>query len=151
MKRGALYKYCPDVAVFRCTEAAKTTHRTYVIPTSMNAWWNWGSGYPKAKVAKNTGQIARPNERIVFLEEKPLSPNAYMFPDNDPPTWGPDAPSVMHGDGANYGFADGHAEYRKWECLSMIHLAKGESTATDDPDCFKKKDGLWLRNAIWGD
>ncbi len=139
MKRGGLYKYAQNVKIYRCAEADKTLHRTYVVPTSMNGWWNWGAGYPKAKVAKAMAQIKKSKEKIVFLEEKPLSPNAYMFPDNYSTDLGPDTPNVFHGDGANYGFADGHGDYHRWACLSTIHLAKGEPTKDDDPLCFARQ------------
>jgi prepilin-type processing-associated H-X9-DG protein len=156
LKRGALYKYCQDVTVFRCPEADKNMHRSYVMPTSMNAaWTNSGGtqipGFPLDRVAKNTGQIARPNERIVFLEEKIISPDAFELPINFPLTPLCDAPNIMHGNGINFGFVDGHAEYHQWECQSTIVWASGGYSPSPTDSCFMTKDYAWLRNAIWGE
>jgi prepilin-type processing-associated H-X9-DG protein len=157
LKKGALYKYCQDVIVFRCPEADKDMHRTYVMPTPMNAAWTMAGGllgvpgYPINKVAKNTGQIARPNERIVFLEEKILTPDAFEFPIDFPSDPLCDALSIVHGNGINFGFADGHAEYHQWECQSTITWASGGNPPPGPDTCFQTKDQAWLRNAIWGE
>ena len=39
LKKGALYRYCPNIKSYRCPEAEKVIHRTYGIPESMNAQW----------------------------------------------------------------------------------------------------------------
>ena len=159
LKRGALYRYCQNLKIFRCPEADKDVHRTYVMPTSMNAAWLQSDcltgvlNYPVAKVAKRLGDIKKSKERVVFFEEKRISPDAFQFPDLL--SWGPDHPNIMHGDGANFGFADGHAEYHGWECSSTIIWAKGGPAPTSLSDCVDSsgnpKDCKWLRNAIWGD
>ena len=38
LMKGALYRYCSNVKSYRCAEADKDTHRTYVMPVSMNAY-----------------------------------------------------------------------------------------------------------------
>jgi prepilin-type processing-associated H-X9-DG protein len=158
LKKGALYKYCPDVTVFRCPEADKDMHRTYIMPTPMNAAWTTVAGgttgvpgYPVNKVAKSTAQIARPNERIAFLEEKVVTPDAFEFPIDFPSNPLCDALSIVHGNGINFGFADGHAEYHQWECPSTIAWALGGNPPAGSDTCFRAKDQAWLRNAIWGE
>jgi prepilin-type processing-associated H-X9-DG protein len=151
MRQGALYKYVANVEIYRCPEADKNMHRSYIMPTSMNAWWQGGgaAGYPVSKVAKNTGQIVKPNERIVFLEEKRITPDAFQLPINFPTTGLCDRVDVVHGNGANFGFADGHAEYHQYECQSTIAWALGVPAPTDI--CFRDKDYRWLKNAAWGE
>jgi prepilin-type N-terminal cleavage/methylation domain-containing protein/prepilin-type processing-associated H-X9-DG protein len=157
LKKGALYKFCQNLKIFRCPEAAKDVHRTYVMATPMNAYWQGGGSldYPIGKVAKRLGQIKNTKDRAVFFEERIISADAFQFPYRLLNTNNLcDAPDIMHGDGGNFGFADGHAEYHKYECAATIQWAKiGPSyNATVAADsCFNKKDRVWLRKAIWGD
>lgn len=155
LKQGALYKYCNDVKAYRCPEAGSDMHRTYIIPESMNASMHPGY-HAEGKIIKRTGQIKKSVERVVFFEEKEISPDAFMFPYVPPghdPYWDSDKPNVMHGRGANFGFADGHADFHGWECDSTIELSKCvqcSSFATYQNACPENYDGKWVHNAIWG-
>jgi prepilin-type N-terminal cleavage/methylation domain-containing protein/prepilin-type processing-associated H-X9-DG protein len=160
LKKGALYRYCQNLKVYRCPEAGKDMHRTYIMPTPMNAWWQLGGAtdYPVSKVAKRLGQIKNSKERVVFFEEREISPDAFQFPYTMPGINLCDAPSIMHGDGGNFGFADGHSEYHKYECAETIKWCKlgpsyNPTVAADT--CFNSvtppKDRIWLKKAIWGD
>jgi prepilin-type processing-associated H-X9-DG protein len=166
LKNGALYRYCQNLKSYHCPEGDKDMHRTYVMPTSMNAAWlssdnvTGVGGYPVAKVVKNLGQIKKSKERVVFFEEKRISPDAFQFPDSNPLVWGPDHPNIMHGSGANFGFADGHSEYHAWECPATIKWATsgadidipaGAALSSCVDSSGNPKDCKWLRNAIWGD
>ena len=154
LQQGALYKYCPDVTFFRCPEADKNMHRSYIMPSSMNAeWQNAPPGYiSQGGLVKNTGQIARPSERIVFLEEKVITPDAFQFPTPSGLPWTFDKPNIMHSDGVNFGFADGHADYRKWECAAVLRWAKSDTggTPTMAELAACPTDYNWLLNAVWG-
>jgi prepilin-type processing-associated H-X9-DG protein len=126
-------------------------HRTYIIPVSINGWCDH-CGYPSnVSVVKRIGQIARPKERIVFLEEKEVSPDAFQFPYNPgSPHWGPDNPSIMHNDGANFGFADGHADFREWQCQQTIDWIR-RNYASPIPTYVQCQTDLdWMMNAVWG-
>ena len=162
LQKGALYRYCQNLKVYRCPEADKDMHRTYVMPTSMNAEWRNtppSDDYPPSKIATRLGQIKASKDRVVFFEEKQISPDAFQFPyriisSNNLC----DAPNIMHGDGGNFGFADGHAEYHQYECAATIQWCKigisyNPTVAADT--CFNSvsppKDRVWLRKATWGD
>ena len=160
MKQGALFKYTQNVKIYRCPEAGKDQHRTYIMATPMNAYWQGGGAtdYPLGKVAKRLGQIKNSKERVVFFEERSISPDAFQFPYTMPGDNLCDAPSIMHGDGGNFGFADGHAEYHRYECPATIQWCKigpsyNHTVAADT--CFNSisppKDRIWLKKAIWGD
>jgi prepilin-type N-terminal cleavage/methylation domain-containing protein/prepilin-type processing-associated H-X9-DG protein len=153
MKQGALYKYAQNVKIYRCPEAAKDIHRTYIMPTSMNAWWEGGgaSGYPQNKVAKRLGQIKKSKERVVFFEEKKISADAFQLPINFPTTGLCDWVDIIHGNAGNFGFADGHAEYHRYDCPSTIAWASTGVVPTASDLCFLNKDYKWLRNATWGE
>jgi prepilin-type N-terminal cleavage/methylation domain-containing protein/prepilin-type processing-associated H-X9-DG protein len=163
LQHGALFKYCQNIKSYKCPEGDKDVHRTYVMPTPMNAAWMNGactdsvstSQYPLSKVAKRLGQIKKSKERVVFFEERRISPDAFQFPILlsgglcDPP-------NIMHGNGGNFGFADGHAEYHQYECAATIAWAQGGPPPTGDA-CFlgtvtgKQGDFKWLKNAVWGE
>jgi prepilin-type N-terminal cleavage/methylation domain-containing protein/prepilin-type processing-associated H-X9-DG protein len=160
LQGGALYKFCQNLKIFRCPEAAKDMHRTYIMPTPMNAAWLQGNntdgvaGYPVGKVAKRLGQIKKSKERVVFFEEKEISSDAFQLPIDI--SYGLcDTPNIVHGNGGNFGFADGHAEYHQYECASTIAWASGG--APPSGTCFlgtvagKQGDYKWLKNAVWGE
>jgi prepilin-type N-terminal cleavage/methylation domain-containing protein/prepilin-type processing-associated H-X9-DG protein len=161
LKQGALYRFCPNVKSYRCPEAVRDAHRTYVIPASMNAEWKGAPNnyMPAGKVAKRLGQITGSKDRVVFFEEKSVTPDAFEFPTPTtagiPPPWIYDKPNVMHGNGANFGFADGHADYHKWQCDVIIKWALNPSTddtvgaPTPAQLAACPKDYDWLLNAIW--
>ena len=161
LTKGALYKYCQNLKSYKCPEADKNMHRTYIMPTSMNAAWlsasctgPFSADYPLARVAKRLGQIKNSKERVVFFEEKEITPDAFQVP-YSLNTWGPDYPNIMHGDGANFGYADGHAAYYRWECPKTIELAKcGNSCTPSAPEWVSgtcgTKDLKNIQRAIWG-
>ena len=159
LKRGALFRYCPNEKSYRCPEADKTVHRTYIMPTSMNAEWKSPS-IQVGNIIKRLGQITKSKERVVFFEEKKISPDAYEFGDYNPAQWtNSDTPNIMHGAGANFGFADGHADYHQWECPATIKWVKSGLAAdrptiamtSSDTGSNCSKDVRWMRNAVWGD
>jgi len=156
LKGGALYRYCQNLKIFRCPEAGKDMHRTYIMPTPMNAAWLQSdnatgvNGYPVSKVAKRMGQIKKSKERAVFFEEREISSDAFQLPIDC--SYGLcDPPNIMHGDGGNFGFADGHAEYHKYECAVTIAWGKGGTAPSCSETCFMNKDYKWLKNAVWGE
>lgn len=162
LKNGALYKYCQNLKSYKCPEAEKDVHRTYIMPAAMNAEWkNAPTGYcPAGMVAKRLGQIKKSKERVVFFEERRVTPDAFEFPTPAGLPWNYDKPNIMHGNGANFGFADGHAEYHQYQCEAVIRWAKvisddqavGAPTPGELTSCFSshKDDYGWLLNAVWG-
>jgi prepilin-type N-terminal cleavage/methylation domain-containing protein/prepilin-type processing-associated H-X9-DG protein len=168
LTQGALFRYCQNVKSYRCPEADKNTHRTYVMPPSMNAYWD-GGGYPIGNIIKRLGQIKKSKERVVFFEEKNISPDAFQFPyDSVDPYWIDDLPNIMHGNGANFGFADGHAEFFEWKCQSTLALCQAAvsdvAMSTSQLATYKSSaaaeqcgggniynyDAKWVENAVWG-
>jgi prepilin-type N-terminal cleavage/methylation domain-containing protein/prepilin-type processing-associated H-X9-DG protein len=162
MKKGALYRYCPNVKSYRCPEADKDSHRTYIMPESMNAsmYPNPGAYHAEGQVIKRMGQIKKSSEMVVFFEEKKISPDAFMYPYVGPgtqPYWDSDMPNIMHGGGANFGFADGHADYHGWVCATTLEICKLPSPpgsystymSRAVTEC-KNADGKWMENAVWG-
>jgi len=129
MKEGALWPYFKDIMIYRCPEAKREMHRTYSIVDSMNASWYSmkSSGFgPEGEIFKNLGQIKRPAEKIVFVEEGKPSSDAFIVLYTQA-KW-IDKPQVPHVKGSNFGFADGHAEFWRWEDERTFAWAKVDWT-----------------------
>lgn len=160
LKKGALFRFCNNIKSYRCPEAAKNMHRTYIIPESMNAFMTTPY-HGEGTIIKRMQQIKKSAERVVFFEEKTISPDAFMFPYvnlGTQPYWDSDMPNIMHGTGANFGFADGHADYHAWLCATTLEMCKlpGQPTSFTPylnravTEC-QNVDGKWMENAIWGE
>lgn len=70
--------------------------------------------------------IPRPSEIFVFLEEHPdsIDDGYFLNTDSDSaPKW-TDLPASYHDGGANFSFADGHAEYHRWRNASTKQPAR---------------------------
>jgi prepilin-type N-terminal cleavage/methylation domain-containing protein/prepilin-type processing-associated H-X9-DG protein len=155
MKGGALYRYLNNEKVYHCPEADKNMHRSYLIPNAMNGSWNaCPLNYGQGQIMKRLGQIKKAGQRIVFLEERFPTPDSLIVPFKVA-EWTPyDGPSCMHGNGADFAFADGHAEYWKWECSDMLYYCKICTDTTPSPDTNVtkcRKDVIRIQRAVWGE
>jgi len=152
LKKGALFRYCSNEKMYRCPEADKDVHRTYIIPCSMNAVCDHCGQADDGTIVKRTGQLKKSVERAVFFEEKEITADAFQFDyDISNPHWRTDdVPNIMHGDGANFGFADGHADFHKWECQKTIDWIRRDHKPPVPlySDC--EKDIAWMHNVVWG-
>jgi len=160
MKEGALWPYLKEDKVYRCTEARRDFHRTWSIVESMNAHWPGLGDYfgGEGQVMTNLGQIKKAQERIVFIEEGNPSSDAFMVIHDVAGgswTW-IDKPQAPHVKGSNFSFADGHAEFWRWEDKRTLAWAGVDWTdaaavgAVPDqqPD---NKDLVKVIIATWGD
>ncbi|MBA7625638.1 hypothetical protein ES703_33070 [subsurface metagenome] len=152
---GVLLPYVKNVKLYKCPTGMRGEMVTYSIVASM-----WGGNtaaiywdLPKELCIKNKGQIRRPGERFVFLDEgkgpKPgerASPWAVHY---EKPTWW-DTPTVRHSDGTNWSFADGHAEYHKWRdkrTMDLAELGPGQPRVTHQHN----EDLEWAQRGVWGE
>jgi len=156
---GVLLPYVKNVKLYKCPTGVRGEMVTYSIVASM-----WGGNtaaiygnLPKELCIENRGQIRRPGERFVFVDEgkgpKPgerASPWAVYY---DKPTWW-DIPTVRHSDGTNWSFADGHSEYHKWRDKRTMDLAElgridpGEEHRETHQD---NEDLEWAQRGVWGE
>ena len=143
MKKGAIYPYCKNIAIYRCPEARKEFHRTYSIVQSMNSKWeNMSSccGSQQGPLFRNLGQIKAPAERIVFVEEGNPSPNGFMVYYTRE-GWC-DRAQAPHNKAANFGYADGHAELWKWtDKRTLCWVTVDWSNPIDPPGCTGDQPG----------
>jgi prepilin-type N-terminal cleavage/methylation domain-containing protein/prepilin-type processing-associated H-X9-DG protein len=116
LRRGALWPYLETVDVFHCQsdKSKNDNFRSYSMTDSMNGVGGWAS--TDYKIYRSQGEIRNPAGKIVLLEENDsrgcnfgsfiMEPVAQKWA--DPLT-------VWHGGTSSFAFADGHAEFRKWD------------------------------------
>ena len=150
---GTMWKYVGDYDIYRCPDGDKDQYVTYSMSNSMNCYPNTGgtSSQPSPGFT-NINQIARPNERFLFLDTGVAKMGAFYIPYTEMGAlWWGDLPPVRHGMGTTFVFADGHTEYRKWtdpHALKAIETNGWLDPAVgpDNCDC----DLRWLSKITWG-
>jgi prepilin-type N-terminal cleavage/methylation domain-containing protein/prepilin-type processing-associated H-X9-DG protein len=150
--KGALFRFIKDIKVLKCPRGNADEVRTYSFVDSMNvintSVMNVGAG---AVVIKNRVQTRKPFERFVFIENGgSLSGaggswggwTAYVNTDK---WW--DLPSLRHGDGTTFSFADGHADYHKWLNPTTLDDIKKDITGQLRSN---NQDIRWTQVGVWG-
>ena len=155
IETGLLYPYCPNVKLYKCPTGIAGEVVTYAVVDAMNGY----DAIPGAEgqILKTRMEILRPGERAVFLDEGRLSPASWTIWYDQPRWW--DQITARHGDGTNFSFADGRAEYWKWEDPCTIEIAEmdydyWQNTGRHDdslalspgnPDLYR------VQKAVWGE
>ena len=143
IKRGLLYPYCPSPKLYKCPTGVRAEVVTYAIVDAMNGH----DAIPGAQgqILKNRTQIRKPGQRAVFIDEGQLSPSSWTV-NYDKESWW-DRPTVRHGDGTNFSFADGHCDYWKWKDPRTVQLAEGTiSQAAQEGNLDLRA----VQKAVWG-
>lgn len=153
LRSGLLYRYCPNVKLYKCPTGLRGEMVTYAIVDAMNGF-DRVPGTKKLMIYRRM-QIKRPTERAVFLDEGFLTSNSWTAWYAREQWWDP--PPVRHADGTNFSFADGHSEYWKWKDPRTIEIAKMDhdywqgtgrhgslSSSPGNPDLYR------VQNAAWG-
>ena len=122
IRDGVLYRYCLEFNLYKCPTGIRNEVVTYAIVDAMNGY----DGIPGTQnlMVKKRMTIKRPHERIVFLDEGLLSPNSWTIWYDQERWW--DQITARHGDGTNFGLADGHSEYWKWKDPRTLQVAKAD-------------------------
>jgi prepilin-type N-terminal cleavage/methylation domain-containing protein/prepilin-type processing-associated H-X9-DG protein len=119
IRTGVLYRYCAEVGLYKCPTGVRGEAVTYSVPDAMNGY-NEIPGTANLMIKKRA-QIKRPSERMVFLDEGRLSSNSWTLWYDQERWW--DQITARHGNGTNFGLADGHSEYWKWKDPRTIKVA----------------------------
>jgi prepilin-type N-terminal cleavage/methylation domain-containing protein/prepilin-type processing-associated H-X9-DG protein len=96
VRDGLLFRYCPNVKLYKCPTGIRGEVETYSIPDALNGYYYIPGAKEQIKSLRT--QIHNPSEQIV----------------------------ARHGDGTNFSFADGHSEYWKWKDPRTLDVAKAD-------------------------
>jgi prepilin-type N-terminal cleavage/methylation domain-containing protein/prepilin-type processing-associated H-X9-DG protein len=159
---GALWPYTKTLKVYKCATATRevsyTTNsisgpvRSYSIADSMNCV-GWVSQMNKYVVPiKLRMKVKDPATRTVFLDDGGTCPSAmggWTVWATKFSWWDP--PPVRHGDGTQFSFADGHADYHKWEDPRTIEFGKRIPLVANNGEIQQDNpDMVWSSIAVWG-
>jgi prepilin-type processing-associated H-X9-DG protein len=153
IRGGALWPYAKQVKLYRCPTGFGGEMLTYAIMFSMNGVRH--TDVEPSAFIKKRSKITNPApvERLVFIDEGWISPDAFAVHYGGEERWWDDPP-VRHGDGTNGSFADGHCEYWKWKGedtkkrgRSVVRGHSGDFTPTT-ADGFQ--DLYRMQKATWG-
>jgi len=167
IRAGALFPYCKNEKLYRCSTGVRGEMRTYTITDAMNGLRRNGTnnGLVGMKVGRTVLWIKKrteirvpgPADRIVFLDEGRITPDSYATHYETELWWDP--PFVRHGEGTNVSFADGRAAYWKYSGKKTIETGKlaavpGRS-ARDlhqmAPETEEEFQDLYrMQKAVWG-
>jgi prepilin-type N-terminal cleavage/methylation domain-containing protein/prepilin-type processing-associated H-X9-DG protein len=159
---GALWPYARTLKVYKCATATKSVSvatqsvsgpvRSYSISDSMNCK-GWETDMNKyVKTIKLRMKIKDPAARTVFLDDGGTCPSAmggWTVWATKFSWWDP--PPVRHGDGTQFSFADGHADYHKWEDPRTIEFGKRVPLVANSGEIQQDNpDIVWASLAVWG-
>ena len=150
IKAGLLFKYIDTVRLYKCPTGQIGELVTYSIVISMNG--EIVCCIEENMLNRKMSQIKRPGSRFVFLDEGKWPGSPWGLHATHMTWW--DQPTIRHSDGTNWAFADGHADYHKWEDQATKELAVRTGlhdgwlnlSAKDSPNDF-----AWLSRGIFGD
>jgi prepilin-type N-terminal cleavage/methylation domain-containing protein/prepilin-type processing-associated H-X9-DG protein len=154
IRSGMLFRYCPEVKLYKCPTGVRGEFVTYAITDAMNGYEGI-PGTEKLMVYRRM-QVKQPDTRIVFLDEGRLSPNSWTLHYQEERWW--DQITARHGDGTNLSFADGHSEYWKWKDPRTIEVAEMDydmwqnsgrqgalSYSPGNEDLHRMQRGVWTK------
>jgi prepilin-type N-terminal cleavage/methylation domain-containing protein/prepilin-type processing-associated H-X9-DG protein len=147
IRNGAMWPYVNQLNIYKCPTGIRGEVNTYAIVDCMNGAMVSIPNIPKGVYIKRKSDIKRPGERIVFLDEGKTSVQSWTIWYDRPSWW--DLPPVRHGAGTNLSFADGHAEYWKWQDQRTLKVSRQEGNwqslvnLPDNPDIPRLQRGAW--------
>lgn len=147
---GLLYPFVPNVGAYRCPTDRSTDVRSYAMQEQLACYFDGSpydsnaaigiSGYPPMYTENQMTKLA-PVLTVVFLDEAPPNINdGFFFVSASGPEWS-DVPAAWHSRGCSLSFADGHAEYWRWQDPRTWTLADGAVTV-NNPDMLRLQASL---------
>ncbi|UCG56507.1 MAG: type II secretion system protein [Phycisphaerales bacterium] len=162
IRAGALFPYMPNEKMYRCPTGIRGEMRTYTGVDSMNGLYRAGTRNATGNVGVRVGRtvlwvkrrteirVPGPTRRVVFIDEGRVTPDSYACHYQNDRWWDP--PFVRHGDGTNVNFADGSADYWKWDAKETLEIGKMANPLHQfTPTTPEGYDDLHrMQRAIWG-
>lgn len=143
IKLGALWPYVNDVEIYRCASDCRgkypdptgNAYRSYSVLGGMNGVNPRGDSTWEIRPCRNTSDVKRPADRIVFVPEadsRGANDGSWVI---QPRTkqW-VDPLAIWHrGNSTNFAYADGHSGKRSWESMGFVEWCK---LSLDEPNKF---------------
>jgi len=123
IKEGALWSYCKELKLYCCPTGFRGELLTYAAMDGVNGKPRADTRKPGVWVTKKA-EIRNPSYRMVFIDEGYVTPDSFATYYVEEKWY--DDPTVRHGDGTNFSFADGHSEYHKWKGVETIKLGRSQ-------------------------
>jgi prepilin-type processing-associated H-X9-DG protein len=151
IRTGALWPYVRQEKIYRCPTGEKNALITYAIIDSMNGKYMFstdsGEGIPSLCL-KIAGQVKRPAERIVFLDEGSPTPDSFAVYYYQPKWFDP--PTVRHAKGSDASYADGHAARIMWRAQETFQAGTDVVFNYAPTTCLGKNDLYKMQMRCWG-
>jgi prepilin-type N-terminal cleavage/methylation domain-containing protein len=119
LRSGVLFRYVPNVKVFRCPVAKSTEMRTYSCTHALNGA-DIGQNAP---MVKKMDQIKQPGMRMVFIDDYGEDWDAAWTVHYNQPKWWNPIP-MRHGKGTVVSHVDGHSDFYSWMDARTIDWAR---------------------------
>jgi prepilin-type processing-associated H-X9-DG protein len=158
IENGALWPYLRDARIYRCPTGPPGQALTYSIAFPMNGVLHQAefdsSPIDKSwhgKFVKSTAEIETPSLRLVFVDERAVTPDAFAVYYSRQWWW--DLPPVQHSNGGTFSFADGHVEHWQWKSPETVTIGRSGSPGQNVNTCHSCDacDDLYkLQMAVWG-
>jgi len=130
IKNGTLFRYIKNVKLYRCPTGVRGEVLTYAIVDRMNGH-NEMTDQTGKRLTLRTDIRPNPTMQIVFIDEGLATPASWTVWYYEELWW--DKITCRHGDGTNFGFADGHSEYWKWKDPRTVKIGRSQFGETLTP------------------
>jgi prepilin-type N-terminal cleavage/methylation domain-containing protein/prepilin-type processing-associated H-X9-DG protein len=125
IKTGVLFTYINNYGAYRCSTAVKGEFESYAVFDGMNGEAADLAAADKADrsiVCVTKSNVKRASTRLVFVDEGYITPSSFAVRYRK--EWWYDQPSIRHGKGSTFSYADTHAEFYKWAGRQTIANGK---------------------------
>jgi prepilin-type N-terminal cleavage/methylation domain-containing protein/prepilin-type processing-associated H-X9-DG protein len=151
--KGALYRYVKDVKAYKCPRANADETRSFSVVDQMNVTVIAAAVLnTNVMLIKTRQDIKKAYERMIFVDDggcEGKTEGGWTVTFQSPPQWW-DPPSARHGDGTTFSFADGHADYHKWQEHNTLDCAKAAQSGCMITPTTATRDIRWAQIAAWG-
>jgi len=152
IKSGEMWPYINEPKMYRCPSGEPGYPITYAIADEMNGGRtpdiDPSDGFPPgatiaAKFQKITKISGDTTARMVFVDEGKATCGSWSVLFSTEAWW--DIPQTRHGNGGTFSFADGHAEYWKWQDQRTLDTTWEDAGVEqpDNPDLRKVQRSMW--------
>ncbi len=157
IRLGALWSggYVMVYGTYKCPTGKRGDLVTYAAMDGVNGLRRTKTNKPGVHLKKRTEIRGAHAKRMVYIDEGWVTPDSFAVHYDRGEWW--DDPTVRHGDGTNFGWADGHSDFYKWRSGWTVQYGRSQDTVhdnamrkppSDDPDAIE--DLQFVQRGCWG-